>query len=77
MSLFDAINTVAGGKVDPGAYLKQELEEGLTPITERVDRLEKKLDIIILTLGRVEAGLKAVQPLVDFISNIPKPKFFK
>jgi hypothetical protein len=59
---------------DPGAYLKQELEEGLEPITKRVDALEKKLDIIILALGRIEAGLKAVQPVIDFVKKLP---FFK
>jgi hypothetical protein len=59
---------------DPGAFLKQELEEGLEPITKRVDALEKKLDIIILALGRIEAGLKAVQPVIDFVKKLP---FFK
>jgi len=59
---------------DPGAFLKQELEEGLEPITKRVDSLEKKLDLIILTLGRIEAGLKAVQPVIDFVKKLP---FFK
>ena len=59
---------------DPGALLKQELEEGLEPITKRVDALEKKLDLIILTLGRIEAGLKAVQPVIDFVKKLP---FFK
>jgi hypothetical protein len=59
---------------DPGAYIKQELEEGLEPITKRVDALEKKLDLIILTLGRIEAGLKAVQPVIDFVKKLP---FFK
>jgi hypothetical protein len=77
MSLFDAINTVAGAKVDPGAYLAQELEQGLEPITKRVDALEKKLDLIILALNRIEDGIKAVQPLIDFVSKLPKPKFFK
>ena len=56
---------------DPGAFLKQELEEGLEPITKRVDALEKKLDLIILTLGRIEAGLKAVQPVIDFVKKLP------
>jgi hypothetical protein len=68
---------LVGGLVqsgDPGAYLKQELEEGLEPITKRVDALEKKLDLIILTLGRIEAGLKAVQPVIDFVKKLP---FFK
>jgi len=59
---------------DPGAFLKAELEEGLEPITKRVDALEKKLDLIILTLGRIEAGLKAVQPVIDFAKKLP---FFK
>ena len=60
--------------IDPGALLKQELEQGLEPITKRVDALEKKLDLIILTLGRIEAGLKAVQPVIDLVKKLP---FFK
>jgi len=56
---------------DPGSYLKQELEEGLSPITERVDRLEKKVDLLLLTLGRIEAALKAMQPVVELIKKIP------
>jgi hypothetical protein len=59
----------AGG--DPGAYLKQELEEGLEPITKRVDALEKKLDILILTAQRIEALLNAMKPVVDLIKKIP------
>ena len=59
---------------DPGAFLAQELEQGLEPITKRVDALEKKLDLIILALGRIEAGLKAVQPVIDFVKKLP---FFK
>lgn len=56
---------------DPGAYLKQELEEGLAPITQRVDALEKKLDLLILTAGRIEKMLKAIQPVVELIKKIP------
>jgi len=74
MSLFDAINTATGAKIDPGTYLAKELEQGLEPITKRVDALEKKLDLIILTLSRIEAGLKAVQPVIDFVKKLP---FFK
>jgi hypothetical protein len=74
MTLFDAISSAAGSKIDPGAYLKQELEQGLEPITKRVDALEKKLDLIILTLGRIEAGLKTVQPVIEFVKKLP---FFK
>ena len=56
---------------DPGAFLKQELEEGLEPITKRVDALEKKLDLIILTLGRIESALKAIQPVIEFVKRLP------
>jgi hypothetical protein len=56
---------------DPGAYLKQELEEGLEPITKRVDALEKKLDLLILAAQRIEAMLKAIQPVVELIRKIP------
>lgn len=56
---------------DPGAYLKRELEEGLEPITKRVDALEKKLDLLILTAGRIEDLLKAIKPVVDLIKKIP------
>lgn len=59
----------AGG--DPGAYLKQELEEGLEPITKRVDALEKKIDLLILTAQRIEALLKKMEPIVNLIKKIP------
>jgi hypothetical protein len=74
MKLDGVLSGLVGSSGDPGAFLKQELEQGLEPITKRVDALEKKLDLIILTLGRIEAGLKAVQPVVDFIKKLP---FFK
>ena len=56
---------------DPGAYLRKELEEGLSPITKRVDALEKKLDQIILAAQRIEALLNAMKPVVDLIKKIP------
>ena len=56
---------------DPGAYLRKELEEGLSPITKRVDALEKKLDLLILTAQRIEALLNAMKPVVDLIKKIP------
>jgi len=59
---------------DPGAYLKQELEEGLEPITERVERLEKKIDMLILLMKSVDDNLKKLQPLYDFVIKLP---FFK
>jgi hypothetical protein len=59
---------------DPGAYIKQEIEEGISPITQRIDRLEKKVDILILTLKSVDESLKRLQPLYDFVTKLP---FFK
>jgi hypothetical protein len=59
----------AGG--DPGAYIKAELEEGLGPILKRVDALEKKLDLLILTAQRIETLLNAMKPVVELIKKIP------
>jgi hypothetical protein len=59
---------------DPGAYLRQELEEGISPVTERIERLEKKVDTLILTLKSVDESLKKLQPLYDFVTKLP---FFK
>jgi chaperonin cofactor prefoldin len=56
---------------DPGAYLKQELEEGLEPITKRIERLEKKVDMLILLLEKLDANLKKLQPLYDLIIKLP------
>jgi chaperonin cofactor prefoldin len=59
---------------DLGAYIRQELEEGISPITERIERLEKKVDMLILTLKSVDESLKRLQPLYDFVTKLP---FFK
>lgn len=59
---------------DPGAYLKQELEEGLEPITKRVERLEKKIDMLILLMRSIDDNLKKLQPLYDILVKLP---FFK
>lgn len=59
---------------DPGAYLKQEIEEGLEPITKRVERLEKKIDMLILLMKSIDDNLKKLQPLYDIIIKLP---FFK
>jgi hypothetical protein len=56
---------------DPGALLKQELEEAISPVTTRVDALEKKLDLLILTAKRIEDLLKSIKPVVDLIKKIP------
>jgi len=62
---------ITGAASDPGAYIKAELEEGLGPILQRVDKLEKKLDTLILTAGRIETLLKSIQPVVELIKKIP------
>jgi hypothetical protein len=59
------------GSGDPGAFLKQELEEAISPVTNRVDALEKKLDLLILTAKRIEDLLKSIKPVVDLIKKIP------
>jgi len=56
---------------DPGTLLKQELEEALTPVSTRVDALEKKLDLLILTAKRIEDLLKSMKPIVDLIKKLP------
>ena len=56
---------------DPGILLKQELEEAISPVTNRVDALEKKLDLLILTAKRIEDLLKSIKPVVDLIKKIP------
>jgi chaperonin cofactor prefoldin len=59
---------------DPGAFIKQEIQEGISPITDRVDRLEKKIDMLILLMQSIDSNLKKLQPLYDFVVRLP---FFK
>ena len=59
---------------DLGAVLKQEIEEGISPITERVDRLEKKIDMLILLMRGIDDNLRKLQPLYDLVVKLP---FFK
>ena len=56
---------------DPGALLKQELEEAISPVTNRVDALEKKLDLLILTAKRIEDLLKSMKPIIDLLKKLP------
>lgn len=63
------INSLLGN--DPGSYLKGEIEEAISPVTERIDRLEKKLDLLNMALGRIEALLTTLQPLSKVISKLP------
>lgn len=71
MDLTKIASSLGGSIPDPGIYIKQELEQGLGPILERVDKLEKKLDLLILAIGRVEALLKTFQPTIDILKKLP------
>ena len=59
---------------DPGAFIRKELEEGISPITDRVDKLEKKIDMLILAMRSIDESLKKLTPLYDFVIKLP---FFK
>jgi hypothetical protein len=65
------IDQILGAAGDPGSFIRDELEQGLEPVTKRVDALEKKLDLLLLTLNRIEALLKALQPLTKIVGKIP------
>jgi hypothetical protein len=71
---FDKIVNGIAQSGDPGAYIKQEIAEGISPITDRVDRLEKKIDMLILLMRGIDNNLKKLQPLYDLIIKLP---FFK
>jgi hypothetical protein len=70
MNLSNLVSNIAESG-DPGAFLKQELEEGLGPITKRVDALEKKLDQLISLCTRIENLLKTMKPVMDLIKKVP------
>lgn len=56
---------------DLGAAIRQELEEGISPITERVDRLEKKIDMLILLMKKIDEKLDQIKPLTDLLLKLP------
>jgi hypothetical protein len=68
---FDKVVSSFTSSVDVGTVLKQELEESISPITDRVDRLEKKIDLLVLTLQSIDSNLKKLQPLYDFVVKLP------
>ena len=65
------LSKFAAGVTDPGAAVKAELEEAISPITQRIDRLEKKIELLLLAVERVEKLLKMMQPVVELIKKIP------
>ena len=71
MKLDGVLSGLSGSSGDPGAFLKQELQEAISPVTDRVDRLEKKIDLLILAIRRVESILKTIHPVVALIKKLP------
>jgi hypothetical protein len=65
----DFTNMLKAG--DPGILLGRELEEALSPVTDRVDRLENKLDLLLLTAKRIEDLLRSFAPIIHLIKKIP------
>lgn len=65
------LNSLLGNQGDPGSFLKAELEEAISPVTGRVERLEKKLDLLLLRLDNIEKLLKSLQPIASLLSKIP------
>ena len=74
MKLDGVLSGLVGSSGDPGKFLKQELQEAISPVTDRVDALEKKLDTLILNAHRIEDLLIKMKPLTDLILKLP---FFK
>ena len=74
MKIDSFLGGLAGAGGDPGKFIKQELEEGIEPITKRVDALEKKIDMMILLMRSIDDSLKKLQPLTDLLTKLP---FFK
>ncbi len=70
MKLDKIVNNLASSG-DLGTALRSELEEGISPITQRVDRLEKKIDMLILLMRGIDDNLKKLQPLYDLIIKLP------
>lgn len=46
-------------------------EEDLRLLTERVERLERKIDLLTLAVGRVESLIIEAQPLLKIVNSIP------
>jgi len=71
MKLDGVLTGLIDSSGDPGAFLKQELEKAISPVSDRVDSLEKKLDQLISLCTRIENLLKKMQPVVDLLRKVP------
>lgn len=52
---------------DPGKYFQGELEEAITPVTKRIEALEKKIDLLILSIERLEKIVNALEPVLNIL----------
>lgn len=57
--------------VDVGKVLKEEVEEAISPVTGRIDRLESKIQLLIMAVERVEKLMHALQPIASLINKLP------
>lgn len=59
------------GQADLGSVLKEEVKEAISPFMDKVNKLEKKLDLLIMTAERIEKLLITLQPLSKLIGKLP------
>lgn len=59
---------LAPGKSGPdlGKYLKEEIEEGISPVTKRLDDLEVMLDLLIALLRKLDRVSTLIEKFEDF-----------
>lgn len=55
------------GVFDPGGFAKQEIEEALSPVTERVDDALLRIKKIQVTLESIDRRLDQLEPLVALL----------
>lgn len=60
-------STMFGIPSDPEKFVKEEI----SPVLERMDRFEKKLDMLILRLERIEKLLTSLGPIAELLKKIP------
>jgi chaperonin cofactor prefoldin len=51
-----------------------ESKETLTRVVERMERLEKKLDLLNMTLREIEGSLNLMKPILKALNKLPLVK---
>jgi len=59
------------GSSEVELVMNGDVEEAILTVTARIDKLEKKIDLLILAVERVESLLGSIQPILKFINNLP------